>query len=184
MVALIDKNCSGDKFCWRRESQLTNFDTWLWNGTMELVDMPGISAICRIGRLGISNPKQARGDLRGTFCVPKEGIPKFWFCDFFVWEVAHSREKSPPLRQCFCCPTNFVKFEYHRRNIGKNSLAIYIALNLLSLSLFARSNLHRSLIVTLYIFTKFFERFCNSNKNRLINPSHSHNLTLGQRHYQ
>ena len=45
------------QFCWTRESQCTNFGLTLWNGMMELIDMPGMSPILRICRLGTSNPK-------------------------------------------------------------------------------------------------------------------------------
>ena len=78
MVALIIKNGSWAQFCQSRESQWTNFDTWLWNGMMELVDMPRMSD---------------KG-FRGPFCVPKLGTSKFWFGDLFCMRAGPLREKK------------------------------------------------------------------------------------------
>ena len=50
---------------------------------MEWAEIPGMSPICRIFRLRTLNPKQVGGVFRGTFCVPKEEIPTFWFGNLF-----------------------------------------------------------------------------------------------------
>ena len=100
-VALLGKNNLRDQFCWPWESQWTNFDTWLWNGMMELVDMPGMSPICRICRLGTFNPKHAGGVFRGLFCVPTEGVPKIWFDGFSYMGGGQPRKKL--LSSFNCC---------------------------------------------------------------------------------
>ena len=48
---------------------------------MELVNMPGMSQICRIYRLGTSNPELVGDGFRDPFCVPTEGVLKIPFGD-------------------------------------------------------------------------------------------------------
>ena len=50
---------------------------------MELVDMPGMSPILRICRLGTSNPRRVRGVFKGPFCVPTDEGTQIPFGDFF-----------------------------------------------------------------------------------------------------
>ena len=56
--------------------------------------MPGVSPICRICRLGASNPKQARGGFRDQFCDPKLGVPNIWFGEYFCMGAGRAREKN------------------------------------------------------------------------------------------
>ena len=60
---------------------------------MELIDMPGMSPICRICRLGTFNIKQAGGVFRGRFSYPKLGVPIFWFGEYFCMGAGRDREK-------------------------------------------------------------------------------------------
>ena len=65
---------------------------------LELVDMPGTSQICRICRLGTSNPKQVGGGFRGPFCVPTEGVLKLLFGDQFGMVGGPLRIKPTPMK--------------------------------------------------------------------------------------
>ena len=89
----IARNAQTFSVLFSRESRSTKTEAWLWNGMMELVDMPGKSILLSISRLLTCHLKRVRGVFRGPFCDPTEGVPKFWFDDFSVWEVTHSGKK-------------------------------------------------------------------------------------------
>ena len=65
---------------------------------VELVDMPGMSQICRICRLGTFNLKRVGGGFRGPFCVPTEGVLKIPFGGQFCMGGDPLRGKKYPVR--------------------------------------------------------------------------------------
>ena len=98
------------QFCWTRESQWTKIDTWLWNGMMELVDMPGMSPVLRICRLGTSNPKQIAGFFRGPFCVSTLRVLNFWVGEHFCTWGGPLKKKGPQLvTRIFCAQFQLLK---------------------------------------------------------------------------
>ena len=86
-----------DKFCWSRENQWTKIGLSLWNCKMGLVNMPWISPICRICRLGTSNLEKIWvSPHRSMYVWPnaKDAQILGWWATSFVWEVSPSGGKS------------------------------------------------------------------------------------------
>ena len=52
----------------------------------QLVDMPGMSPLGSISRLGTWHLKRVGGGFRVPFCDPTEGVLKFLFGDVFLYE--------------------------------------------------------------------------------------------------
>ena len=98
-VALTDRFYSArliwGGYQWSGENQWTNFRSRLWNGIMELRDMPYRSTICRISRLWTSDLMKVIVILRSSKCDPKKGLPKICVGNVFIWEVAHLGKKWP-----------------------------------------------------------------------------------------
>ena len=80
-------------------------------------DMPGMSQICRICRLGTSNPKRVGGGFRGPFCVPTDGVLKISFgdqyCKYGRWPT---QEKTYPVHHMGHQPTTSSLWDYLRSN--------------------------------------------------------------------
>ena len=107
-ILLVREPARG-QICWPWESRCTNLWSTLWNGMLELGDIPGMSAQFRICRMRSANPKKVGGTFMGAFCAPEIGVSKIWFDDFFVWEVGHSGGKTTLL---FVGKLMFVTFDF------------------------------------------------------------------------
>ena len=61
---------------------------------MELVDMPGMSPLGSVSRLGACHLKRVRGGFRVPFCDPTEGVLEFPFGDVFCMRGGPIRKKD------------------------------------------------------------------------------------------
>ena len=62
---------------------------------MELVDMPGISPLGSISRLGTCHLKRVEGVFRVPLCDPTEMVLEFLFGDVFCMRGGPLRKKAP-----------------------------------------------------------------------------------------
>ena len=84
-----------------RKKQWTNFGSMLWNGMMELGNMPGMSTYFRICGISTYNQKTVEIILRSTKWDPKTGPPKVCVGDVFLYERLASQTKKTHQLQFF-----------------------------------------------------------------------------------
>ena len=75
-------------------NQWTKIGPTLWNGTMELVDMPGRSPLGSVSRLGTCYLKRVRGGLGSRFVTQPKGNSNFRLVTFFCMRGDPLRGKS------------------------------------------------------------------------------------------